>query len=332
MEKLIKILNLNKKSLINILAGLFLAGICLYFVFSKIQLGQIIKAFDSANLLYLVLAIVVSILSHVIRALRFVLLLKPLCNRSISLFNCFATIMFGYTINLAIPRAGELARTYYLANLEDLPISLILPTVIIDRLLDIMMLALLACLSLYFLPAHIAQNLPWLKNTALMLSCMAGAGFILLPVLPKVLEKISKTIKISQIEHILKQIEQGVQCLNSPKYYPQILSYSFFMWFMYFLNYLCVFKSLHLFNLISLNIMFTTFLVGSLSVLIPTPGCVGSFHLMVSETLNHISTISIDNAIIFATVLHFTCFIISTILPAGFCMLILAYKKFKRKI
>ncbi len=332
MQNLAKLLNFNRKTMINVAIGLVLAILCSYFVFSKVNFNDIVKAIEKANVFYLCIAFLVSVFSHWLRALRFNLLLKPLTDQKISLFNTFSTIMFGYSINIAIPRAGEIARTVFFSQLENLPISLIAPTVVMERLLDILVLGLMAILSFYLLPQRIAIYLPWLKGVSVTLFGICMVGFSLVPIIPSILNKMAKYIKINKLEDIISQVENGFKCLNEPKLYPGIALYTFLMWAMYLLNYVAVLASLHLAVKDYINVLFTTFLAGSLSVLIPTPGCAGSFHLIVSETLSHLSTITLNQAIIFATVLHFICFILTTILPSLVCAIILMVRKIRLKV
>jgi len=67
---------------------------------------QILNSFRIANYNWVILAILLGILSHVLRALRWKLFLEPLGYHP-SLKNTFFAVMVGYFANMAFPRLGE---------------------------------------------------------------------------------------------------------------------------------------------------------------------------------------------------------------------------------
>ena len=80
------------------------------------------QAWQNANKGYLGLMAVVAILSHLLRAERWRMLLVPTGNK-VGLTNSFLSLMIGYLVNLAVPRGGEVSRCYNLYKLEKTPRS-----------------------------------------------------------------------------------------------------------------------------------------------------------------------------------------------------------------
>ena len=75
------------------------------------------------------------------RALRWRLLINSLGYNS-STSNTFFAVMIGYLTNLALPRLGEVLRCTVLARYEKIPAEKLIGTVILERLIDAITLAL----------------------------------------------------------------------------------------------------------------------------------------------------------------------------------------------
>lgn len=93
----------------------------------------------NADLIWVFLSILFGLLSHLIRANRWKLLLSPLRDEP-KLYNCFFTVMFGYLANLGIPRSGEVLRGASYASYTNLSFEQSFGTIITERLIDFIML------------------------------------------------------------------------------------------------------------------------------------------------------------------------------------------------
>src|SRR5690242_10191179 len=91
------------------------------------------KAWQKSDKFYLWLMAGFAIVSHIIRALRWKMLLLPTGN-GVGLGNSFLALMTGYLVNLAIPRGGEVSRCYTLYQLEKTPVATSFGTVVTERL------------------------------------------------------------------------------------------------------------------------------------------------------------------------------------------------------
>src|ERR1043165_8902375 len=69
----------------------------------------ILRAWDQSNKWFLLLMSLVGVVSHVLRAERWRMLLVPSGNK-VSVGNSLLSVMIGYLVNLAVPRGGELSR------------------------------------------------------------------------------------------------------------------------------------------------------------------------------------------------------------------------------
>lgn len=125
-----------------------LGGLLFYLAFRNQNIGEIWEEIQQANW-YWVLAITgISLLTQLLRVLRWRLLLQPL-GYKVSVGNAFTALQAGYLMSLAVPRMGELTRCLAVSKQERLPFKPLFGTVIIERLVDIACLALVACFAFF---------------------------------------------------------------------------------------------------------------------------------------------------------------------------------------
>ena len=98
--------------------GLFL----FWLVYKDQPIGKIIDALKEANYLWIGLSLVLGLLSHVSRALRWNILINSLGYKPRTI-NTFFAVMIMYLSNTAIPRSGEIARCGVLKKYEGVPFS-----------------------------------------------------------------------------------------------------------------------------------------------------------------------------------------------------------------
>lgn len=100
-----------------------------------------------ADLFWVSISMILGLISHIIRANRWKLLLKPLKNQP-KLNNCFYTVMFGYLGNLGIPRSGEVLRGASYASYTNLSFEQSFGTIITERIIDFIMLIIVIAITL----------------------------------------------------------------------------------------------------------------------------------------------------------------------------------------
>ncbi|MFK8045016.1 MAG: lysylphosphatidylglycerol synthase transmembrane domain-containing protein [Crocinitomicaceae bacterium] len=144
-----------KKAIINFLkVGIPLAiGVYLIWYFysimdedEKTALFQYVK---SANYFWIFLSLVIGLLSHISRAIRWRYMVDPLGKR-IGFWTSYHAIMIGYFVNLFIPRAGEATRAVVLSKTEKVPFPKLFGTIIAERAIDLFFLAIICLITIYF--------------------------------------------------------------------------------------------------------------------------------------------------------------------------------------
>jgi uncharacterized protein (TIRG00374 family) len=115
-----------------------LIGIALLAFFLKdADFGSIVASLAGAEGWLIALAISLTMVSYVVRAVRWRYLLAPVGEARFSV--CFETTAIGFMVNFLVPpgRLGELARPYLLARREGLSASSTFATVFLERVLDL---------------------------------------------------------------------------------------------------------------------------------------------------------------------------------------------------
>lgn len=321
------------KAILKQLVGLGIAAVFMYFAFRSANLKELWGHMQHLNMLYVAGVCCSGLASHVLRAVRWIILLEPVAGRRISLWNSFCAIIYGYLVNIVLPRGGEIARLVSISRTEELPIAGVLPTLFIDRILDVAMLVLLLGITLFFLPPDFRASMPWLEKGGIALCVATVAGFVVLPFVGRILRwmlsqpllqsKVSAKL-LTKLTELSEQFDVGTKSLTNPLSFPAIGGLSVIIWALYWLNFYLMIGAFGLLDRVSLQDTLLIFTIGSVGVLVPTPGSVGSFHFLVAAALEQISHVNHDLALAVATTLHLFLFVLITAVTAGICFLLQA--------
>lgn len=118
--------------------------------------SQFLASLREAEYLWLAVSIVLGLISHYIRALRWRLLLK-VNGYYPSIPNAFFAVMNMYFFNLLVPRLGEITRCGMLNRFEKVPMDKALGSVVAERAVDLLML-------LTFMAIALLVQLPYLDS------------------------------------------------------------------------------------------------------------------------------------------------------------------------
>jgi len=125
------------------------------------QKAAIWLSFRKADYRWVLACMVCSLLSHMVRALRWRLLFKPIgLHPGVS--NTFGSVVIAYLGNLAFPRAGEVMRCATLRTSEGIPMEKSLGTVVTERIIDLLAFALIVVIGML---AMFGEAKDWLYNT-----------------------------------------------------------------------------------------------------------------------------------------------------------------------
>lgn len=110
-------------------------GLC-YLLFAHMNFSEMVAIIRrDCDFRWIALALVISIFSHIFRAMRWRIQLKAL-GIDAPLFALILSIFGTYAVNLVFPRLGEIWRTGYIAQRQQAPFTTVFGSMVADRLAD----------------------------------------------------------------------------------------------------------------------------------------------------------------------------------------------------
>lgn len=160
---------LNKK--VTTALKVLISAVLIYFIFTKINLGEIKDILIKSNLYYLIFAIIFFILSKFIGAIRLNLYFRELAIMLTHKSN-FKLYLLGMFYNLFLPGGigGDAYKGYILKKTFDVKTKRIVSVLILDRLGGLLLLFIYACTLLAFIELELLKEFRWLFIVAIPLS------------------------------------------------------------------------------------------------------------------------------------------------------------------
>ena len=248
---------------------------------SESEKDYFLKSLSEANYLWILLALVIAFLSHLSRAYRWKYLLETLdLKPKLSLM--YHSVMIGYIINLTIPRSGELARAAYFSRYQKTKPDQIFGTIVIERVVDLIMFALVFFIAFLFQADQEKFNqfrqISTSSSNPLILPIFIVIGVLLIILLVGF-----KKVRIKAI-NFLKGITQGATAILRLKNKTAFLMHTLFIWSGYLAMLWITALALPDLQNITINAVFACFIGGTIAIG-ATPGGIGLYPIMVAGAL-----------------------------------------------
>jgi len=262
---------------------------------------------NDVNYSWIVLSIVLGLLSHLSRAMRWQMLIKTV-ERKPKLSNTFWAVMTGYLANLIFPRMGEVTRCSVISKYESMSFTRILGTVVAERLIDLLMLVLVfifvLILQFDFLWSFLSVQLNWTGYSQFFSSpYVIGTLILLAGVIFFVKRNMHNFSAFTRLKSLWDKFKEGFASIKNVDNKPIFIFHTLFIWCMYFLMIYVCFFSMSSTSSLPFSAGITILLTGSLGMLAPVQGGIGPWHFMVIATLQMYG-ISEASSGIFALVVH----------------------------
>lgn len=220
---------------------------------------------------------VMGYLAIVSRGLRWGILLEPL-GRSAGAARSVHAVAFAYFANTFVPRSGELARCAALNQTDDIPVDELFGTVISERVIDFVFLAVLTSIAILGnLPAFAVilegAQMPDLSKL-ILLGALALAAIAVVFWKRKALLTLPFAQKIATF---LQGVWNGLNSIRKMNRKGQFLAHTVFIWLMYFFMAWVIFKSFDAVQDITVLQALFIMVAGGFGMVIPAPGGVGSY-------------------------------------------------------
>lgn len=276
-------------------------------------INKLVADFRSVNLFWIMMTLVAFSISNWSRAIRWNMLIRPLGYQPKTL-NAFFAVNISYFTNLWMSRAGEVVRASSLAKAEGISLSRMMGTVVVDRLLDLITLAIIVGFS--FL---VQYNLLWQwldKNmgsgdgTFRLFQHPLFLGLIAFGVLSMVLfyvfrKKIAQLPLINKVWHIVEKFAEGLKTIKKIDNLPVFLFHSINIWVMYYFMTLLCFYAFAPTAELSIGAALTVFVFGTFGIVIPSPGGMGTYHFLATSALL-LYGVKGEDGFSFANIMFFT--------------------------
>jgi len=282
----------NLKIILPMLLGVFLVWYS-YYSTTPENRKEIIFYIKEADPLYVLLSVLLGILGHISRAIRWNYLLEPLGYKP-RISNNILIILTSYFANLGIPRTGEVLRATALTTYENVPFEKGFGTIVTERVIDVIMLLSIVLIT-FLLQTDVIMDMLQQRGFNLNgLLILAGAGIILF-ILFAVLIKKSKNAFAQKIKTFVKGLLDGVFSIFKMKHKWLFIFHTLFIWGCYIgMLWIIKFTVPETISL-TLSQLLVAFVAGAFAMA-TTNGGIGLYPIAVSSALSifGISTISGD--------------------------------------
>lgn len=333
-------MNKNLKNAFKTLLFLAIGTIILYVVYLKFNsdfqkeckiLGKspedcnffqtIIDYIKSANYLWVFVALGIYVISNISRSLRWSMLLEPLSHKP-KFLNSLSTVMVGYLVNLGIPRSGEFVRAGLLSKYEKMEPEKVMGTIVTSRVIDVICLMIAIGLTLllsfdnfvnYFKEEVDLSGRFGSLFSPLYLS-IAGVVFsFFVYLIWKNRVKLFSTTLGQKIKKIILGFWEGILSIKDLKQPGFFIFHTIVIWAGYYLmTYIMFFSFAPTANLAPVAGL-VVFVFGTLGIVIPSPGGMGTYQYLISEALM-LYGVAYAEAFAFANIMFFSVQFLNVIL------------------
>ena len=285
-------INATLKSILWVILPLLLGGLGFYTLYRDTDWGELAKTLRTGvDYPVLLFSLLFGLMSNLCRGLRWELLVRPIATDGAPprRINAICTVLGSYTVNMGIPRSGEVWRCVEMERREDLPFTGLFGTLIVDRLIDVCMLGMILVVIIlsstdFFLNYYIAHpelkeglmqfiHSPWFIVLLIVGFLGLGAFIALLYYYPK-----------SRLAQFFIQIGQGMVSIRRMPQRGKFLLLTALIWVGYFCYFYFALFAFEATSHLPLSVASIAFAMSSMSVIVPVQAGMGAWHAAVILT------------------------------------------------
>jgi uncharacterized protein (TIRG00374 family) len=284
------------KSILQFLLFFGLGGALLYFAFVNLDLDydKVLNGFKQANYGWLAAALIFSLASHLVRAIRWNMMLEPLGTKP-PVLNSFNGVMFGYLFYFAIPRMGEVSRCGILNRTDKIPVNQSLGTVVVERIFDMIILLMASVLVLllefdvlfnFFNENFISPLTSRLGGFGAIILVLLGAFFLLvLFALYRFKHILLRSAIAGKVLTMLLGFVDGFKSVFKLKSPGQFITSTLLIWVLYYLNTFSFLMAFTETANLGFAAVMSILVIGTFGFAAPVSGGIGAYHLFVAKGL-----------------------------------------------
>lgn len=274
--------------------SLAIALALLWYVLRDVEVEEMLAELAGINYFWVILSLFLGLISYLLRAWRWGLLLFPMGHKP-AFPRILGALMIGYLANLTLPRLGEVARCGVLKKTDGVPVSAALGTVLGERVIDFIILLLVILAALFFeierlegFIREIFSGAPQVPSAAVwawfglaLLVFVGLAWWIFRSYKAELLE----SAIYQKVMAFMRDLLRGVLSVGKIERPVGFWVSTFLIWVLYYLmTYVIVFS---LPQTAGMNFMagLSILAMGGIGMAAPVQGGLGTYHLMVSGVL-----------------------------------------------
>jgi glycosyltransferase 2 family protein len=305
----------------------------IFYVLNKdLSWAELNSALKNISYPWMLASIAIAVFGYWLRAWRWTLLLNTTEENTtkVKSSTAFFALLFGYLINLLVPRAGEIARCGFLNKTNQIPVGHAIGTVILERIIDLLFFVLLIILG------FILENQMLLQLTSELISIDTLEGKLLnyLPIMLIIAILFIWILRLmkNRLQHnkfwlkikaFLDSLKNGLKSVLELQHQFAFWSASIGIWLIYYLTLVFVAWSFPVTDSLSYGSVLVVMVMGSIGMIAPVQGGIGTFHALVAYILT-IYGLSEQEGKIFAIIVHGSQMI--TLIGLGLVSLVVLFK------
>ena len=254
---------------------------------------QILHYISNASPFWVGISVIIGILSHISRAVRWKYLLEPMEYRPKTI-NTIFIVLISYFANLGIPRSGEILRATALTTYEKVPFEKGFGTIVTERVIDLLMLLIIILVTLVLQTDFI---LGFLEQRGVNLIGAIGILFVGIVglFLGSYIIRKSKSPLALKLKGFLGGLQDGVLSLFRMKNKWPFILHTVFIWTAYFGMFWVIKYTVEETVSLSMGQLLVAFVAGAFAMS-TTNGGIGLYPIAVSAALGiyGISSVSGD--------------------------------------
>jgi len=270
--------------------GIFL----LWLTLRKSDWNSIVNDLSGARYIFLIPAVLMLLVSHYLRALRWKILIGPL-GFNPSTTNTFLAVMIGYWANLAVPRLGEVLKCTILARYEKVPADKLVGTIVAERAIDVCCLVLVLLVTVFaqydLIGSFSAEIFRKFFSSQSGTFSLWKVGIVLLVILAFIVlilwlfRKLSHLKFVSRTKNIFKGIWSGLISIRYIQNKGLFVLYSVLIWVLYLYSTYMGFFAMQDMAQYGIRGALSALSFGSFGMIIPSPGGIGSFQYAIQQVM-----------------------------------------------
>lgn len=279
------------RAVLNTVLPFVLGGGILYWMYREYDFEMLSDTLAyKMNWWWMAFSMIFGVAAQVFRGLRWKQSLDPLGEHP-RLLDCVYAVFISYASSLIIPRSGEFTRCGVLSKYDGVSFSKAIGTVVSERIIDsLLMLIMIAVVFIFQLRVFdlffdktgtdIVGKLQSFTATGYYVTvlCLVVTCVFLWFIL-------RRFAFMSRVKAAMVNVTEGIMSLRGVEKKWLFAFYSVMIWVSYFLHYWITFYCFDFTENLGLTVAMVSFVVGSISVIVPTPNGAGPWHFSVKTIL-----------------------------------------------